>query len=169
VGLTQLAVTGPLLMFGDADGIRDLGALDVALAVGYLVAAVRPRRAIGMRSLVGAAALLLMTTASIDLITHRTSPVNEAPHLIAIAGWVLIVLLARLTPETNVPLSGERAWRERVPVWLSGWSIRHDVEPRGIASLGRRPAVAMERTQWAQAVIGEIDGRSPDMKKAVGE
>ena len=57
---------------------------DLAIAVGFLVAAWRPRHARGMRALVGAAAVLLLITAVIDLIAGRTTLVDEAPHRVQV-------------------------------------------------------------------------------------
>ncbi len=110
VGVAQIIITGKLLLAGDIDSFRDLGALGVALGVGYLVAAVRPYRAIGMRPIVATAALLLVCSALLDLIRHRTTISDEAPHLIAVAGWLLIMFLAWRTPDLGAPPSLFRRW-----------------------------------------------------------
>ena len=96
----QIAITIPALVFGaDHDApihiAHEMGSFDLAIAAGFLVAAWRPQRARGMRALVGVAALLLLTTAVIDLAAGRTTPLDEAPHLLTIAGWLLLELLAR--------------------------------------------------------------------------
>ena len=110
VGVAQLLVTGRVLLSGDIDSFRDLAALEVALGVGYLVAAARPRRAVGMRSIVGTAALLLLGSAALDLVHHRTTIADEAPHLIAVTGWLLIMFLAWRTPELGAPPWALRQW-----------------------------------------------------------
>jgi len=79
---------------------HELGAFDMALAVGFLAAALRPSRAQGMRTLVGCAALLLVATAIIDLISGRTTPSDELPHLLAVAGWLLLGRMAALAPSS---------------------------------------------------------------------
>lgn len=109
VAVAQIAVTVPALIFGtDRDApmhvAHEMGSFDMALAVGFLAAAWVPTRAQGMRTLVGAAALLLVVTASIDLIAGRTSLSDEAPHLLTVAGWMLLWRLAVLTP----PSAGDR-------------------------------------------------------------
>ena len=103
VAVGQLVVTIPPLLFGtDHDApmhvAHELGAFDMALAVGFLVAVFRPSRAQGMRTLVGCAALLLVATAAIDLLTGRTTPSDELPHLLAVAGWLLLRRIAVLAP-----------------------------------------------------------------------
>jgi predicted anti-sigma-YlaC factor YlaD len=103
VAVAQLVwVTVPTLLFGSDRGApihvsHEMGSFDLALAVGFLVAAYRPARAQGMRALVGAAALLLIVTALIDLASARTSVGDEAPHLLAVAGWLLLRELAALS------------------------------------------------------------------------
>jgi predicted anti-sigma-YlaC factor YlaD len=99
VGVAQVVVTGRLLMSGDSDSFRDLGALGVALGVGFLVAAVRPDRAIGMQPIVATAAVLLAGSAVFDLARHRTTVSDLAPHLLVLAGWLLILFLARRIPD----------------------------------------------------------------------
>jgi predicted anti-sigma-YlaC factor YlaD len=110
VGVAQVIITGKLLLAGDIDSFRDLGALGVALGVGYLVASVRPYRAIGMRPIVATAALLLVGSAGLDLVRHRTTLPDESPHLIAVAGWLLIMFLAWRTPDLGAPPSLLRRW-----------------------------------------------------------
>ena len=68
--------------------------LFVALAVGFLMAAWRPALASGMRTVVGAAAVLLVVTAAIDLIAGRTGAGDEAPDVLAVAGWLLLCRVA---------------------------------------------------------------------------
>jgi predicted anti-sigma-YlaC factor YlaD len=103
VALAQLAFSLPDLLSGSYRGApihvaHEMGALDMALAVGLLVAAWRPVRAQGMRALVGCAALLLALTALIDLLDGRTSLSDEAPHLLVVAGWLLLRRGATLAP-----------------------------------------------------------------------
>lgn len=106
VALAQLVwVTVPALLFGDRGApihvSHEMGSFDMALAVGFLVAAWRPARAQGMRVLVGAVALFLVLTAAMDLATGRTSMTDEAPHLLAVAGWLLLRRLAALAPSSG--------------------------------------------------------------------
>ncbi len=99
----QLAISIPFLLFGEDRGApvhvaHELGCFDAALAAGFLVVAWRPARALGMRALAGAAALLLVLTAVIDLAGGRTTVWDELPHLVAVAGWLMIRGLAASTP-----------------------------------------------------------------------
>ncbi|MGH9054496.1 MAG: hypothetical protein ACRDYY_01300 [Acidimicrobiales bacterium] len=63
-----------------------MGSLDVAVAVGFLVAVRRPARAMGMLALVGVAAGLLVVTAIVDLVVGRTDLLDEAPT----CSWSLV-------------------------------------------------------------------------------
>ena len=105
VGLTQVVITGRLLLSGDSDRLRDLGAVGVALGVGFLVAAVHPYRATAIRPIVATAALLLVGSALFDLAHHRTTASDEAPHLLAVVGCLLVMVLAWWVPDPEVPPS----------------------------------------------------------------
>jgi predicted anti-sigma-YlaC factor YlaD len=103
VALAQIVVTLPPLILGsDREApihvAHEMGSFDLALAIGFLVAAWQPARARGMHILVGAVALLLVGTAMVDLIAGRTSPADELPHLLAVAGWALMYRVAELEP-----------------------------------------------------------------------
>jgi len=97
----QLLIIIPALILGDAgagvpvQASRELGAFNVALAVGYLAAALRPTRARGALPLVGAATGLLVGLAIIDSALGQTTLTAETPHLIAVAGWALLAVLAK--------------------------------------------------------------------------
>jgi predicted anti-sigma-YlaC factor YlaD len=107
IAVAQLAWVGaPTLIFGTDRGspihvAHEMGSFDVALAIGFLVAAWRPAHAQGMRTLVGAAALLLVATALLDLALGRTTVFDEAPHLLAVAGWLLLRRLSGLMPTSG--------------------------------------------------------------------
>jgi predicted anti-sigma-YlaC factor YlaD len=101
----QFAFAIPCLLFGHDHSAREhiaheMGSFEAALAVGFLVAARQPGRALGIRALVGVAAALLVLTAVIDLATGRASVGDEAQHLLAVAGWLMICYLASVTPPT---------------------------------------------------------------------
>lgn len=113
----QLALTVPCLLFGHDHSApehvaHEMGSFDAALAVGFLVAAWRPARALGMRALTGVAAVLLVVTAAADLAAGRTGLADEAPHLLTVAGWLVICCLASMTP----PAASQA--RPRLPAWL---------------------------------------------------
>ncbi len=99
----QLALSVPLLILGSDRGApihvaHEMGSLDVAVAIGLLVAVRRPARALGMLTLIGTAALLLTVTAGTDLASGRTTWTDETPHLLVLAGWVLLRRLVALSP-----------------------------------------------------------------------
>jgi predicted anti-sigma-YlaC factor YlaD len=103
VALLQLVVTVPPLLLGSDRGApihvaHEMGSFDLATAVGFLAAAWKPSRARGMQMLVGAAAVLLVVTAVIDIAVARTGVGEELPHLLVVAGWLLLQRLAKLTP-----------------------------------------------------------------------
>jgi predicted anti-sigma-YlaC factor YlaD len=106
VAIVQIVVAEPMLLSGSYRGVpvhvaHEMGSFELALAVGFLVAAWRPSRAAGMRSIVAAAAVLLVATAVIDLLAGRTTLSDEMPHLLAVLGWLLLRELAALTPFTE--------------------------------------------------------------------
>jgi predicted anti-sigma-YlaC factor YlaD len=120
VAVLQLAITVPPLILGsDRDApihiAHEMGAFDLALAIGFLAAAWRPVHAKGMHVLAGAAALLLVGTAVVDIAAGRTTPAAEVPHLLAVAGWILLRLVARMpardTGAAATPLQLLRRWR----------------------------------------------------------
>ncbi len=118
VALGQIVLTVPALIFGsDHDApihvAHEMGSFDLALAAGFLAATWRPSRARGMSTIVGVAALALIVTAVIDLSLGRTSPGDEAPHLLAVAGWLLLRRLGAFTPGPIEELSTP------VPAWLA--------------------------------------------------
>lgn len=97
--LTQLWFALPVLLFARDPDVsehpaHELGSFGTALGVGFLVVAWRPRLARGMRPLVGAVAALLLATALVDLVHGgRTTVADEAPHLLAVTGFVLMWLM----------------------------------------------------------------------------
>ena len=106
VALAQLAVTVPLLILGhDHDAgthaAHELGSFDLALAVAFAVGAICPALSAGLAWPCGIAAAGLMGTAVIDLIGGQTFGADEAQHLIAVAGAVLLFWQARTVRTRN--------------------------------------------------------------------
>ena len=98
----QLVLTVPLLADAagagarmDMHGSHELGVFDFALAVAFLVGAIRPRLASGLAWPCCAAAFGLVATSMVDIISHRTFEAHEVRHLIAVAGALLLVWAAR--------------------------------------------------------------------------
>ncbi len=99
VGALQLVLAVPVLLLG-ADGApvhvaRELGSLDLALAVGFLLAAWRPQRAWGMFPLVAVLVASLAVTAGVDLAEGHAAASRELVHALDLAGLVLLWLVAR--------------------------------------------------------------------------
>jgi predicted anti-sigma-YlaC factor YlaD len=101
--LAQLAITVPLLILGhDHDAgthaAHELGSFDLALAIAFLVGAVRPRLSAGLAWPCVIAALGLAGTAIADMIAGQTFGADEAQHLVAVAGAALLFWQARTVP-----------------------------------------------------------------------
>jgi predicted anti-sigma-YlaC factor YlaD len=112
--LAQLAITVPLLVFGhDHDAgthaAHELGSFDMALAIAFLVGAVRPRLSAGLAWPCGIAALGLAGTAIADMIAGQTFGADEAQHLVAVAGATLLFWQARGVPTGPVGYASETA------------------------------------------------------------
>lgn len=129
VGLVQLALSAQMLLLGQDRGApvhvaHEMGSFGVAVAIGLLVAAFRPNRAAGMLPLVGAAAVLLVLTAVVDLAAGRTTFSDEAPHLAVVAGWLLLWRVSVLVPPA-LSSALSRSYRHlRWPVVSTPWLRR---------------------------------------------
>ncbi len=100
VAAAQLAITVPLLLLGhDHDAGRhaahELGSFNLALAIAFAVGAIRPKLAAGLAWPCAIAAAGLTGTAVIDWIGGQTPGADEAQHLAAVAGALLLVWQAR--------------------------------------------------------------------------
>ncbi len=100
VAAAQLAITVPLLLLGhDHDAgthaTHELGSFDLSLAVAFAVGAIRPALAAGLAWPCAIAAAGLTGTALIDLIGGQTPGADEAQHLVAVAGALLLIWQAR--------------------------------------------------------------------------
>jgi predicted anti-sigma-YlaC factor YlaD len=96
----QLAITIPLLLLGhDHDAAphaaHELGSFDLALAIAFAVGAIRPALAAGLAWPCAIAASGLAGTALIDWIGGQTPGADEAQHLVAVAGALLLVWQTR--------------------------------------------------------------------------
>jgi predicted anti-sigma-YlaC factor YlaD len=95
VALTQLILAVPELIMGATGGSsvhleHHLGAWDVAMAVGLLVAAWQPERARGLLPMALALGGILFATAVVDLATGNTAALNEAAHLLEFVGVLFL-------------------------------------------------------------------------------
>jgi hypothetical protein len=84
-----------------------------------------------MHALVGAAAILLMVTAALDLAHGRTDFGDEVPHVLAVCGWLLLGRVAAATP---APASDPRF--SFGPVVRA---VTHRRPPAGVGVVSRRP------------------------------
>ena len=95
----QFAITVPLLLGHDHDAgthaAHELGSFDLSLAVAFAVGAIRPALAAGLAWPCAIAAAGLTGTALIDLIGGQTPGADEAQHLVAVAGALLLIWQAR--------------------------------------------------------------------------
>jgi predicted anti-sigma-YlaC factor YlaD len=103
VAVAQLLLAVPGLLYGDDEGApihvaHEVGAWDLALAVGFLFAAWRPLRAVGMLPFVAALSAGLLLTAVIDVMHGRQPALTESTHLLELAGTVLLWLLMSPRP-----------------------------------------------------------------------
>ena len=73
----------------------ELGSFDLALAIAFAVGAVRPALSAGLAWPCAIAAAGLAGTAIVDLIAGQTFGADEAQHLVAVAGAVLLCWQAR--------------------------------------------------------------------------
>ena len=122
VAALQLAITVPLLIFGhDRDAgmhaAHELGSFDLALAIAFCVGAIRPALSAGLAWPCGIAAGGLVGTAIIDMIGGQTFGVDEAQHLVALAGALLLIWQARTVapPAAGPAFADTETERSRPP------------------------------------------------------
>ncbi|MCW2933482.1 MAG: Permease [Actinomycetia bacterium] len=106
VAATQLAITVPLLILGhnhDAGvhAAHELGSFDLALAIAFCVGALRPALSAGLAWPCCVASGGLVATALIDMIGGQAFGLDEAQHLIALAGALLLAWQARTLSREN--------------------------------------------------------------------
>ena len=100
VAAAQFVIIIPALL-GHAGGgtlmhsSRELGVFNLALAVGFAVAALRPALARGMLPVAGFASAALIVLSFVDSALSYTTIPAETPHLITLLGAVLLYALVR--------------------------------------------------------------------------
>jgi predicted anti-sigma-YlaC factor YlaD len=124
--LAQLAITVPLLVLGHdhdagAHAAHELGSFDMALAIAFLVGALRPAMSAGLAWPCGIAAAGLAGTAVADLLSGQTLGADEAQHLIALAGAALLAW---------------QAYTNRAGTAGPALAAGHDGATTGLAALG---------------------------------
>jgi len=95
VAAAELLLAVPALVLGNDAGAtvhlsRHLGAFDVAIAVGLLVAAWQPDRARGLLPVAGVLGLAMAAAAGVDLVDGAAAVTPEAHVVLEAAGFVLL-------------------------------------------------------------------------------
>jgi predicted anti-sigma-YlaC factor YlaD len=98
IGLSQLLLALPALILAeDAQApvhvAREMGAFELALGVGLLATAWRPRLAAGLLPFAGALAGAMLLTAGIDVVQGEAVALTEAHHVLDLVGVALLALL----------------------------------------------------------------------------
>jgi predicted anti-sigma-YlaC factor YlaD len=110
LALGQLAVAAPMLFLGHdreagVHAAHELGSFNMALAIAFVVGAVRPRLSAGLAWPCGIAAVCLIGTAAADLFSGQAIGADEALHLVAVAGALLLAWQSR-TLDSAGPAAG---------------------------------------------------------------
>jgi predicted anti-sigma-YlaC factor YlaD len=99
VAAAQTTLAVPALLGNDPGAsihiAHEQGSWALALAVGFLLVALRPRRAVALLPVVAALVAGLAATMAIDIAAGRTQAAAEAPHGLAFLGLGLLWLLSR--------------------------------------------------------------------------
>ena len=99
VAVAQLMLVAVDLLGGGVGHVaRDLVAFEVALAVGFLTAAVSPERAGALLPMAGALVGVLAVVVGLDLVAGRAALQSEVTHLAELVGVVLLAQVARAVP-----------------------------------------------------------------------
>ena len=83
---------------------RDLGSFSIALAVGFLFAAWRPRRVIGLFPVAIVLVGCLVVTSVIDVASGRAAAVHEVSHVTELLGLALLWLVGRSVGEDRTTM-----------------------------------------------------------------
>ena len=98
---TEVILAAADLLGANVHPFRELAGTDLAFAVGCLVAAIQPRRSLGLLPVAVALALLIVGTGVLDLVRGIAQPLSEAHHLLEVTGAVALVMLARRSRQTS--------------------------------------------------------------------
>ena len=99
VAIVQM-ITAAVELTGGAGvhSLRDLSAFQLALAVGFLVTAIRPATAAGLLPTAAALALCLLAVVGLDIAAGQATSGGEATHVTELLGVALVWLIARQRP-----------------------------------------------------------------------
>jgi hypothetical protein len=158
VALAQLAVTVPLLIMGrDHDAgthaAHELGSFDLALAIAFVVGAIRPALSAGLAWPCCIAAGSLVGTAIADMIGGQTVGADEAQHLIAAAGALLLLWQARTagTRTSDAGAVGATDWPQAAPHSPAVSAVARFNGPPQAPSDGAASLTAPDAAQFAAA------------------
>ncbi|WP_422734149.1 zf-HC2 domain-containing protein [Micromonospora sp. WMMD558] len=104
--VAQLSIALPVLLAGlgvaqDPHTSRELASFDVALAVGFALAAWRPERARAFVPVALVLAVCLAGTSAVDVANSTTALVHEVGHLAAVVQAGLLWALGRVSGDTD--------------------------------------------------------------------
>ncbi|WP_329107956.1 zf-HC2 domain-containing protein [Micromonospora sp. NBC_01699] len=107
--VAQLAIALPILLAGfgvevDLHTTREMASFDVALAVGFALAAYRPERAQAFVPVAFVLAVCLAGTSAVDIVNSTTAVVHEIGHLATVVQAGLLWALGRVSRRTDPPL-----------------------------------------------------------------
>lgn len=88
---------------------HESAAWNLALGVAFGWAALRTKQVGGLVPVLGTFVVVLFGVSLLDLLRGGVAPTRVAAHLVALAGLVLIVLLARFGPSRRNPAPADRA------------------------------------------------------------
>lgn len=164
VAAIQLGMSSDFLHPGhDHDHAGHLGhevsSFGLAMALVFAWVAWRPARAAGKAAPVGAFAMLVVVAAMFDVVGGRAQLLGESHHLVAVAGWLLLLHLGRTQPPA---LDGPRGWRRTSADWISLVRGRQDHRGRQDQGAGRptvRPGLV---DGWASTSTGLATSKAFD-------
>jgi len=106
LAVAQLVVSWPGLILHDGHAsmhlAHELTAWDMGLAVGFLVAALRPARAWGMLPLAAVLVACMVVTSVADTLSGHALLGRELVHVLELAGLGVVWVLARRAPRPSV-------------------------------------------------------------------
>lgn len=102
VAVLEIGAAMPALLLGDdahlsAHAARHAGSFALALGVGFLWAAWRPRRAAGVLVVAGALVACLVLASILDVATGRAAALSEVQHVPELVGLLALWLMQRGT------------------------------------------------------------------------
>lgn len=101
-GAVQLIVALPVLLGAVAPDLhlgRDLGAFEMALGAGLLLAAWQPRRAAGVLPIAAVVAVVATVGGILDVVAGRATVLAELTHLTELVGVAALWALSRRLPD----------------------------------------------------------------------